>query len=853
MPTPVLQFRSPYFTLFQHQPDYSILRSFGCACFPLLRPYNSHKLAFRSKKCIFLGYSNNHKGYRCLDPHTNRVYLSRHVVFDETLFPAGDISAATPQSEEPCTGSAFPSLTGNVLPLHFNLPLSLAPNETSHDHTLPPSSTCHPAIVSPIESHADTTNSSPTTPTESHGPTLPTPTESHSPTLSLTPIESQGPTSSLSPAESECPSPLLPPISTTIEPHGTTNVLSPSPTLEVEPVPSPASRNCVPPLPRVVTRSQTNSLKPKQFPNFQLYYSTKHPLQALSSIVLPLEPRTYNQAVGNQNWKRAMQSEFDALLANKTWSLCPRPVHKRVVRNKWVFKLKQKSDGTIDRYKARLVAKGFDQEAGIDFTETFSPVIKPATIRLVLALAIHYDWCLRQLDVSNAFLHGHLEEEVFMEQPKGFEDSTHPEYVCKLHKSLYGLKQAPRAWFLRLSQALLELGFSGSSVDTSLFYFHRLSICIFVLVYVDDIIVTSNSPAAIDGLITNLQREFAMKDLGPLSFFLGIQASRDKHGLHLHQGKYITELLHRVKMAGAKPASTPCITGSKMSRNDGESLPDPSEYRHMVGALQYCTLTRPDISYSVNQLCQFLHSPTSTHLTAAKRVLRYLKGTLDYGLYYTKGTLQLNGYCDSDWAGSPDDRKSITGYGIYLGPCLISWAAKKQPVVARSSTEAEYRSMALTVTEMYWLRMLFKELHIPLLSTPCLWVDNIGALALSSNPVYHARTKHIEVDYHFIREKIFNKDIVARYISTHEQPSDIFTKGLSSARFSSLRVKLMVHPLPISLRGDVNQGISTVNCAATVMTAKALNGGVDVVNHDDNHEETTMTAKEINCRKGKFG
>jgi hypothetical protein len=239
-------------------------------------------------------------------------------------------------------------------------------------------------------------------------------------------------------------------------------------------------------------------------------------------------------------------------------------------------------------------------------------------------------------------------------------------------------------------------------------------------VYVDDIIVTSNSPATIDGLITNLQRKFAMKDLGLLSFFLGIQASRDKHGLHLHQGKYITELLHRVKMAGAKPASTPCVTGSKMSKNDGESLPDPSEYRHMVGALQYCTLTRPDISYSVNQLCQFLHSPTSTHLIAVKHVLRYLKGTLDYGLYYTKGTLQLNSYCDSDWVGSPDDRKSTTGYGIYLGPFLISWAAKKQHVVARSSTEAEYRSMALTVTEIYRLRMLFKELHIPLFSTPCL-------------------------------------------------------------------------------------------------------------------------------------
>jgi hypothetical protein len=256
-------------------------------------------------------------------------------------------------------------------------------------------------------------------------------------------------------------------------------------------------------------------------------------------------------------------------------------------------------------------------------------------------------------------------------------------------------------------------------------------------------------------------------------------------------------------MDGAKPASTPCSTAKKLSRFDGDPLGDPSEYRHIVGALQYCTLTRPDIAYSVNQHCQFLHSPTTTHMVAAKRVLRYLKGTLHFGLHYTRGSLHLNGYCDSNWAGSPDDRISTTGYGIFLGPCLISWAAKKQSVVAKSSTEAEYRSMALTVAEMYWLRMLFQELRVPLLHTPCLWVDNLGALSLSSNPVFHARTKHIEVDYHFIREKIFNRDLFARYISTHSQPSDIFTKGLSKTRFHLLRGKLMVASLPINLRGDV--------------------------------------------------
>jgi hypothetical protein len=303
-----------------------------------------------------------------------------------------------------------------------------------------------------------------------------------------------------------------------------------------------------------------------------LYSSTKYPLLALTSVTLPAELETYNQAVQNQCWLNAMKAEFAALLSNHTWTLCPRPLHQKVIRNKWVFKLKQKSDGTIDRYKARLVAKGFDQEEGVDFHETFSPVIKPATIRLVLALTVHFNWVIHQLDISNAFLHGYLEEEVFMEQPKGFEDPHFPDYVCRLHRSIYGLKQAPRAWFMRLSQALLELGFSTSVIDTSLFMFHHNSVHIFVLIYVDDILVSSNSPTAVSGLISHLQREFAVKDLGALSYFLGIQATQLPHALYLTQSKYITDLLCRTHMDGTKPASTPCTPAVKLSRFVGDPL-----------------------------------------------------------------------------------------------------------------------------------------------------------------------------------------------------------------------------------------------------------------------------------------
>jgi hypothetical protein len=331
-----------------------------------------------------------------------------------------------------------------------------------------------------------------------------------------------------------------------------------------------------------------------------------------------------------------------------------------------------------------------------------------------------------------------------MEQPQGFIHPSYPHHVCKLHKSLYGLKQAPRAWFTRLSHALLDIGFSGSQLDPSLFTYHIAQAHIFLLVYVDDIILIGNHPHTIQGIISRLQLDFALKDLGSLSYFLGIQTTRDSIGLHLRQSKYILDLLDHTQMTKSKPYPAPCTTGSKMSKFDGEPLPNPTIYRHIVGALQYATLTRPDIAYAVNQLCQHMHTPTTTHFTVAKRVLRYLKGSIDHGLQYSKGTLTITTFCDSDWTGNPDDRRSTTGFGVYLGPNLISWSAKKQHIVSRSSTEAEYRALSLATVEMFWLRMLLKELHIFLPSPPLLRGDNSGALALASNLVHHAHT-HIYI------------------------------------------------------------------------------------------------------------
>jgi hypothetical protein len=288
---------------------------------------------------------------------------------------------------------------------------------------------------------------------------------------------------------------------------------------------------------------------------------------------------------------------------------------RNIVGCKWVYKIKRKQDGSLDRYKARLVAKGFKQRYGIDYEDTFSLVVKIATIRIILSIATSKGWSLRQLDVQNAFLHGYLEEEVYMQQPPGYEDPTKPNYVCKLDKVLYGLKQAPRAWYSRLSSKLVALGFQASKADTSLFFYSQGNIHMFVLVYVDDIIVASSSEQATKAFLQDLHDEFALKDLGELHYFIGIEVTKAKDGLILSQEKYASDLLKKEGMSDCKPVATPLSTTEKLSLHEGTVLGenDSTKYRSIVGALQYLTLTRPDIAFPVNKVCQFLHSPTTIH------------------------------------------------------------------------------------------------------------------------------------------------------------------------------------------------------------------------------------------------
>ncbi|MCH82167.1 retrovirus-related Pol polyprotein from transposon TNT 1-94, partial [Trifolium medium] len=528
----------------------------------------------------------------------------------------------------------------------------------------------------------------------------------------------------------------------------------------------------------MVTRGKTGNLKPKTF-------------------TASIEPSTVRGALADPQWLKAMQSEYQALIDNKTWSLVPLPPHRKAIGCKWIFKIKENPDGTVNKYKARLVAKGFLQTPGFDFTETFSPVIKPVTVRIILTLAVTYKWSVQQIDINNAFLNGLLQEEVYMTQPTGFEVSD-KSLVCKLHKSLYGLKQAPRAWYDKLTQTLLQMGFVKSKCDPSLLVHHQQGACTYVLVYVDDILITGSAPHLIKDLIDKLNVKFALKQLGEVDYFLGIQVHhKPSGGLLLHQSKYIKDLLNKTKMENCKPIGSPMVNTCRLSKFGTDTMQDASLYRSTVGALQYATLTRPDIAYSVNKVCQFMAHPLESHWKAVKRILRYLKGTIHYGLLLQPSSssppFSLRAYSDADWATDQDDRRSTSGSCIFFGSNLISWGSKKQQLVARSSTEAEYRSMANTTAELLWIQSLLQELQVPF-HTPTLLCDNISAVSLAHNPILHSRTKHIELDIHFVREKVLSKHLNVLHVPASDQLVDPLTKPLSPSNYAAIRVKLKVFP-----------------------------------------------------------
>ncbi|GJU76430.1 ribonuclease H-like domain-containing protein [Tanacetum coccineum] len=388
-----------------------------------------------------------------------------------------------------------------------------------------------------------------------------------------------------------------------------------------------------------------------------------------------------------------------------------------------------------------------------------------------------------------------------MHRPPGFVDAGFPNHVCRLRRSLYGLKQAPRAWFQHFAGYAIRAGFYHSRCDSSLFIYRQRSQVAYLLLYVDDIILTASCTTLLQQLIDSLHREFDMTDLGALNYFLGISVVRHSTGLFLSQRKYALQLLERAHMVNCNPSRTPVDTESKLVQN-GVLVQDPTMYQSLAGGLQYLTFTRPDLSYAVQQICLYMHDPREPHLVALKRILRYVHGTLDLGLHlYASFTTSMVGYTDADWAGCPSTCRSTSGYCIFLGDSLLSWFTKRQHTFSHSSVEAEYWGVANVVTETAWLRNLLRELHSPLSTATLVYCDNVVAVYMSVNPVQHQRTKHIKIDIHFVRDMVTASQVRVLHVPSRYQYADIFTKGLPSALFEEFRSSLSVHPPPAPTAG----------------------------------------------------
>jgi len=509
-----------------------------------------------------------------------------------------------------------------------------------------------------------------------------------------------------------------------------------------------------------------------------------------------VEPRTFKEAMSSpqaKDWLRAMKAELDALEENQTWELVELPKGAKAINNKWVFKIKINKDGSVERFKARLVAKGFQQVAGIDYNEIFSPVARMSTIRTLIALVTAFDLELDQMDVVTAFQHGDVEEDIFMRQPDGFKTEGQEHLVCKLRKSLYGLKQAPRQWNIKLHHFLVDtLGFLPNDVDAALYTQWTNGHLIIICVYVDDLLLASNNRPALNELKRRLAAGFKMKDLGSLNYYLGVEVIRDRAAgtTTLTQRAYALEVLKRFNMESCRGVGAPAEQGVTLTKEMCPKTEMESEYMNSVpyascvGALMYLsTCTRPDISWALSKAAAFTANPGPAHWDALKYILRYLKQSFNWSLTYKAGpgALTLQVYTDADHNTCPETSRSTSGRVLLLAGAAIEWSSKKQSIATLSTLESEYVALSSACQAIVWARGLLHELGAPQHQPTPVWCDNQGAITVTKNPESHHRTKHIRLKYHYIKDCERLGDVKVGFVPSPDQIADSLTKALSVA------------------------------------------------------------------------
>ncbi|RWS05910.1 gag-pol polyprotein-like protein, partial [Dinothrombium tinctorium] len=512
------------------------------------------------------------------------------------------------------------------------------------------------------------------------------------------------------------------------------------------------------------------------------------------------EPSTFKEALLSpeaNKWKEAIEEELKSLKANNTWIDVTRPKDRKVISNKWVFKRKIKPDGSIERYKARLVVKGFNQQLGVDYTETFSPVVRFTSVRVILSLAVSMKMNIVHFDVKTAFLYGDLEEEIYMEKPEGY--NTQHDSVCKLLKSLYGLKQAPRQWKKKFDYFLKRFNLEQSKADPCVYSMRNGNSMLIIAIYVDDGLACSNNVKLLSEVLLFIEKQFEITKSNA-SCFVGIEIEsvKNRNIVRIHQEGYAKKILKRFGLEECKPLSIPSDPHIKICKKMSTNVDNEEEmhypFRELIGSLMYLMVaTRPDIAFAVSTLSQYLDKATKQHWNAAIRILRYIKGSLNYGITFSGNENTIFGYCDADYANDIDTRRSTSGCVIMMNGGAVSWLSQKQRSVALSTTESEYISACTSAKEIVWLRQLLLDLSFNVEKPIDLYCDNMSAIKLIRNPEFHKRTKHIDVQYHFVREKYEQRIIDVKFVDTNDQLADILTKPLASAVFLRLRSMIGLH------------------------------------------------------------
>ncbi|KAJ9564691.1 hypothetical protein OSB04_000657 [Centaurea solstitialis] len=704
--------RTPYELFRNRKPSIEHLHIFGCVCYILNNKDNLGKFDSKSDDGIFLGYSSISKTYRVFNKRRQAIEETIHVKFDESgpTFPHPNDNSEINQWADSFFQVPEP-------PIADPSPQDL-PDGFEEDPPIPPTKTSSPPLI----------NATPIT--------------------QITPSEPDQPTNS----EDFSQTTVSEPTPTNLLPDPSVNEASTSGQVYQPPALRWTKDH---PIDQVLGNPSSGIKTRRQSGNVCLYVN----------FISENEPKEIDDALRDPAWVSAMQEELAEFIRNNVWLLVPRPRKRTIIGSKWIFRNKLDEIGTIIRNKARLVAQGYRQEEGIDYDETFAPVARLEAIRLFLAFAAHMNFKVYQMDIKNAFLNGKLNEEVYVAQPPGFVDPKFPDHVYKLNKALYGLKQAPRAWYDTLSTFLLSKGFVRGKIDSTLFLKKYPKHILLVQIYVDDIIFGSTNPKLCEKFELLMKSEYKMSMMGELTFFLGLQIKQSEKGIFINQGKYVHEMLKKFDLTSCTPMKTPMAPPLTLDKDSKGKSVDVTLYRGMIGSLLYLTASRPDIMYSTCLCARYQAEPKESHLTAVKRIFRYLKGTPNLGLWYSKDSgFDLTAYSDSDFAGCKIDRKSTTGGCHLLGGKLVSWTSKKQNSVSTSTAEAEYVAAGISI-------------------------------AIANNPVLHSKTKHIEVRYHFIRDHVMNGDIELHFVPTEYQLADLFTKPLDVTRFNMLISELgMLNP-----------------------------------------------------------